>query len=380
MTTELPENPESRGESYLAKIAGQDVTLPEEPLSREESYLASIAGQDVIVPEKPLSRKEQYLAYIAENGGGGGGGGGDGDWGTVTYLDDNDEEHTVKIQNAYEYSTLGQIDQSNLNPATVSDIKIPKNKITKIVVGKDADYAPYGFMYNATNLNSLTGTENWEHIEAYCLQGCKLEHPIDLSNVTTVEIGFLTGSNQYNQPVSLPKVVTIGNAFLNGCSSFNSQVTLSDSLTSVGTNFLNNCPSFNHPITLPDSLKTIGAGFMDNCVSFNSAISLGGVEAIESSFMSGCTAFAQSLIIPGSTGRIESGFMYNCNNFIGPLVCNAPTTSAALIGSNQTLATQDNAAPMYATGVTLSGSYASIWKNRFSDRSSSPYRKLVIQS
>lgn len=52
MTVELPENPESRKESYLAKIAGQDVTIPEAPESRIESY----------------------LAYIAENGGGGGGG------------------------------------------------------------------------------------------------------------------------------------------------------------------------------------------------------------------------------------------------------------------------------------------------------------------
>ena len=51
MTVELPENPESRKESYLAKIAGQDVTIPEAPESRIESY----------------------LAYIAENGGGGGG-------------------------------------------------------------------------------------------------------------------------------------------------------------------------------------------------------------------------------------------------------------------------------------------------------------------
>ena len=48
--------------------------LPEKPESREESYLADIAGQEVELPEKPLSRKEQYLAYIAENGGGGGGG------------------------------------------------------------------------------------------------------------------------------------------------------------------------------------------------------------------------------------------------------------------------------------------------------------------
>lgn len=48
--------------------------LPDHPESREESYLAAIAGEDVVLPEEPLSRKEQYLAYIAENGGGGGGG------------------------------------------------------------------------------------------------------------------------------------------------------------------------------------------------------------------------------------------------------------------------------------------------------------------
>lgn len=49
--------------------------LPEKPLSRKESYLAAIAGESVELPEAPESRTEQYLAYIAENGGGGGGGG-----------------------------------------------------------------------------------------------------------------------------------------------------------------------------------------------------------------------------------------------------------------------------------------------------------------
>ena len=48
--------------------------LPEKPLSRKESYLAAIAGESVELPEAPESRTEQYLAYIAENGGGGGGG------------------------------------------------------------------------------------------------------------------------------------------------------------------------------------------------------------------------------------------------------------------------------------------------------------------
>lgn len=49
------------------------VELPEEPKSRKEQYLANIAGQDVVLPDEPKSREEQYLAYIAEYGGGGGG-------------------------------------------------------------------------------------------------------------------------------------------------------------------------------------------------------------------------------------------------------------------------------------------------------------------
>lgn len=48
--------------------------LPKPNQSRTESYLGVIAGQDgAEKPEKPLSRVEEYLNYIAEHGGGGGG-------------------------------------------------------------------------------------------------------------------------------------------------------------------------------------------------------------------------------------------------------------------------------------------------------------------
>lgn len=68
----LPDSPLTRGEQYLAKAAGQDVSLPDVPLTRAEQYLAKIAGQDVAIPNVPLTRLEQYLDYIAEHGGGGG--------------------------------------------------------------------------------------------------------------------------------------------------------------------------------------------------------------------------------------------------------------------------------------------------------------------
>ena len=42
------------------------------PITRQESYLAKIAGDDVEIPSTPLTREEAYLARIAEGGGSGG--------------------------------------------------------------------------------------------------------------------------------------------------------------------------------------------------------------------------------------------------------------------------------------------------------------------
>lgn len=53
------------------------VEVPENPTSRTEEYLAYMAELESSYPENPQSRVEAYLKYICENGGGGGGGGGD---------------------------------------------------------------------------------------------------------------------------------------------------------------------------------------------------------------------------------------------------------------------------------------------------------------
>lgn len=57
------------------------MSLPEKPTGRRETYLASIAGQNVSIPNNPQGREEEYLNYIARNGGGGGGGGAF--WGSI---------------------------------------------------------------------------------------------------------------------------------------------------------------------------------------------------------------------------------------------------------------------------------------------------------
>ncbi len=59
--------PLTRLETYLAKIAGEDITAPE-ARTRLEAYLAKIAEEDVEVPE-PRTRIEYYLNKIAGNGG-----------------------------------------------------------------------------------------------------------------------------------------------------------------------------------------------------------------------------------------------------------------------------------------------------------------------
>lgn len=49
------------------------VQLPSEPITRKEQYLAKAAGQAVEIPAEPITREEAYLEAIANAGGGGGG-------------------------------------------------------------------------------------------------------------------------------------------------------------------------------------------------------------------------------------------------------------------------------------------------------------------
>lgn len=197
---------------------------------------------------------------------------------------------------------------------------------------------------------------------------------------------FCTGCN-YITSVNLPSSVHyIGSSVFHGCLSLNSSLNLQN-VRYIGANFLNTASSFNQPILLP-KVDEIGSYFMSNCFSFNSEITLNdGLLMIDSRFMHGCYSFAQSFTIP--SGLLSSNFlfknpgerfMHNCNNFVGPLVCNAPVDSSKIPTDNYALGTTSATAPMYTTGVTLTGTYAAQWKAALSDRTSSPYRKLIVGS
>ena len=88
--------------------------LPEEPMSRKELYLADIAGQSVTLPAEPKSREEQYLAYIAEHGGGGGGGG---DITDITVAGTSVKDGTVGKIPASSTTTYGAVKMGTLTQA-----------------------------------------------------------------------------------------------------------------------------------------------------------------------------------------------------------------------------------------------------------------------
>lgn len=61
------------------------MSLPNNPITRKETYLAKIAGQNVTIPDEPITREEMYLDAIAK-----GGGSGDGDMKKSVYDSDLD--------------------------------------------------------------------------------------------------------------------------------------------------------------------------------------------------------------------------------------------------------------------------------------------------
>ena len=73
--------------------------------------------------------------------------------------------------------------------------------------------------------------------------------------------------------------------------------------------------------------------------------------------------------------------MYNCSNMTSTITCGAPSSIFTLYGCDNSFSTDQSATdPTYVTGITIVGTYASDWKSYFPDRSSSPYRKLIVAS
>lgn len=201
-------------------------------------------------------------------------------------------------------------------------------------------------------------------------------HPISLDNVTTIGNYFLSQALKFNSTISLPKVTSIGANFLSSCETFNSAITF-PKVTSIGGSFLSYAQKYNKTTTFPSTLTSIGANAFYYCTGLNSTVSLSSAPvAIGGYFMLYCTSFNKAFTIPSSVVSIADGFMYGCSSMVSNITCSAQATVAA--EGNNTFSTNSTSVAQYTTGMKLTGTYKNDWKTRFPNRTSSPYRKLVV--
>ena len=257
-------------------------------------------------------------------------GGSPANYGSITYLDGNDVEQTLTLANEDDFIELSV---GNANTTLIfNNTSVAKNKITSVTVADGVQYLPDGFCWGCTALTSATLPSTIHYIGTKVFTSCSaLNSALTLTNVKYIGDEFLEAATAYNKSISLPNVDRIGSYFLDGCSAFNSSITLNDNMKTIGLRFMNTCSKFAQPLSIPSGLEQ----------------------------------------------PIQTRFMYNCKSFTGPLACNSSLMPAT---DQYILSTTDSAGAMYATGVTLTGTYASDLKTALPDRDSSPYRKLIVGS
>lgn len=262
-------------------------------------------------------------------------GGGITSYGTIKYTE-NSVDKTVEMVTEDDFLELTVGGDGAI--IRINNTDINKSSIKEVTVGDNVQYLPDKFCVGCAQLTTLTLPNSIHYIGNNVLQNCALlNSQLNMSNVRFIGSNFLYNCTTFNQPILLPKIDEIGDYFMFGCSSFNSVITLNDGLLMIGSRFMQGCSSFVQSFTVP-------SGLLDsNVFVYN----------------------------PGER------FMHNCNNFTGPLVCN---TSTKIPTDNYTLGTTSSSAAVYTTGVTLTGPYAAQWKAALPDRTSSPYRKLIIGS
>lgn len=157
--------------------------------------------------------------------------------------------------------------------------------------------------------------------------------------------------------------------------------THADSLTSIGDAFLENCQLVNCAMIIPSSVTSIGGGFLAGCTNFNSAITLqSGLLSISPHFLAGCITFNQNLALPSTLTSIGGGFLMNCEEMTSTV--NVGSLSSTIAESSiESFATNNEYAPCYTTGISIATATIGTitgWLDRFPNRSSSPYRKLIM--
>lgn len=136
---------------------------------------------------------------------------------------------------------------------------------------------------------------------------------------------------------------------------------------------------FNEPLKIGTKMKTIGERFLKSCESFNQNLTLpNGLETIGKWFFCDCHSFNQTLILPNSLTNVYYGFCYNCKNLITGINIQDldPSIFEKPENNDWTLTTNDKNAPMFTTGVLITGTNAKGFVSKFGRRGATPYRQL----
>ena len=113
------------------------MSLPNEPITRTETYLARIAGQNIEIPDEPITRTEMYLDAIARSGGTG-----EGDMKKSVYDSDLSVASAGGISSYVTSAISGKANASDLGTAAAKDS-------TNAVTSASTDLVESGAVYTA---------------------------------------------------------------------------------------------------------------------------------------------------------------------------------------------------------------------------------------
>lgn len=120
---------------------------------------------------------------------------------------------------------------------------------------------------------------------------------------------------------------------------------------------------------------SIGSNFLTGCSAFNQPLDLGNIISIGDRFLYGCNSFNRPLTIPSSITSISNYFIYYCSAFIH-IIYNASVYPTDDYSLSQGIDTKTS---VNGTGILVTGTHAADLKAALPDRTTSPYRKLVLE-
>ena len=276
--------------------------------------------------------------------------------GLVTYYTDSTHTTTATAR------IITQLDLESLtNPAeasswtiTIDGVTFDNTAVKEVVLPTWSTTIPDAFLVGCSNLDTLGMSPS----------------------VTVIGDKFLQDCTSFDSDVDLFFVKEIGANFLQGCIAFDQPLATSH-LTEIPDEFLSGCSNFNQPLDFAN-ITDFGDGVLRSCESFNQTLNLSSVKNIGDDFLSSCESFNQRLEVPRTVESIGNAFLYDCFNMSGSVICNAPVS--VIPSSDYTFSTHDDSQAVYTQGLLLGGRYAQEWKNKFVNRSTTPFRNLGYAS